>query len=319
MGGKLSELRSYAASGAAPASVEDQMLMLSVAPGAEAITAVRDASKNGIGETIRINRPVFSGGSYTEAARIIGQAATISTTPIDLSSEQASIVIRRVAGPYSASGSAVQPYAIDAFALKRSVHDLAALVGNNLAYDRIVYLDSVFSLLFDGASTNVVRPGSLSADASFPTTGEFGLDLDTVYRAEQKLVESNVPRFGDGTYLLVVSARQWRQLKQDVSYSGLAQWYEDKNPLFSGVTARIGSVRVVLSQTIQTDTATVSGQTIQRGVMFGPGAVGYGIAGDAHVASSTDDNYGETPKVVWLAYEGLGILDERFLCSVRTI
>ena len=53
-------------------------------------------------------------------------------------------------------------------------------------------------------------------------------------------------------------------------------------------------------------------------MMFGPGAIGFGVADPCRVVAASEDNYGETVKVVWLAYEAMGMLDNRMICSLRS-
>ena len=79
-----------------------------------------------------------------------------------------------------------------------------------------------------------------------------------------------------------------------------------------------GTVAVYRSTTNVTDAVTVSGCTIQHGVMFGPGMFGFGIDRACKVAAAAEDNYGETVKVVWIAYEGSGVLDNTFCVGVHT-
>ncbi len=43
-----------------------------------------------------------------------------------------------------------------------------------------------------------------------------------------------------------------------------------------------------------------------------------GMGRPPRVASSTEDNYGETAKVIWLADLAFGITDSRFFRSVRS-
>tara|TARA_R110000868_G_scaffold10891_1_gene52586 strand:+ start:283 stop:1380 length:1098 start_codon:yes stop_codon:yes gene_type:complete len=318
MADKLSAFRSYAAQGVTPPSIEDQMLMLGAMPGSNAITVVRDFEKAGQGQTIRINRPIYTGGGYTESARIIGARGAVSVVPVDLTQGETSITVHLVAGPYDTVNSRVAPYAIDSAMMKRSVNDLAQLVGDNLYYDRTAYLDGIFSLLACNYANANVRPGAYATDAAMPTTGDVAMDLNTVWRAQKTLATANIPMFADGTYLLLLSPTQMMQLRTDVAQSGLSAFVAEKNPLF-GDCEKIGKVRIVECNTLQTDTASVSGQTIQRGVMFGPGYLGYGVAQEAEVRASSDDNYGLQPKVIWSAYEGGGVLDSRFACGVRSI
>lgn len=316
----LSGARGASTQGIAVPGFDTFQLQLATSIFGEAIMAVEDASKNGIGETIRFNRPLFSGSNYTVAARTVNQAQSISTTPVEISGEQVPLTVKRLAGPYDSTNSRVAPFAIDRLASQRSVHSLVQLAGLHLVYDRMATLDGIFSLLLDGASTNVVRPAGISADSSFPASGEAPLDLDTLLRAEEKLANAHIPRFSDGTYLAILSPTQMRQLKLDPDFAKASQLLPEKNVLTNSAVTMVGdTIRVMQCSTVQTDTATVSGATIYRGVMMGPGAVGFGVADPCRVCTSTDDNYGETVKVIWVAYEAMGMLDERFLCSIRSV
>lgn len=307
-------------SGAPVMDLAAQQLMLARAPLGEAIAVVAELGHRGVGHTIRINRPVFSGGGYTEASRVIAQSTSISTTPIEIGAEQVSITVKRVAGPYASSGTAVQPYAIDRFDAGKSVHALASLVGLHLRRDRMTYLDTVVGLLYDSATTNIVRAGNLTADNQFPASGQQPLDLDTLLRAVETLSNANIPRFADGRYMAILSPTQIRQLKTDPEWASQAKEDVAYNLLTGGDYINVGTdLKIAQSNTIQRDTATVSGATIQRGLMFGPGAIGYGLDDACRVAAANEDNYGETAKVIWLAYEGLAMLDETFICGVRSV
>jgi hypothetical protein len=160
----------------------------------------------------------------------------------------------------------------------------------------------------------------VASDATFPTSGEVAVDLETLFRAEEGLKTANVPRFADGSYAAVVSPRQMRQLKTDPDFKQLAVFLPSQNPLQIASIAKVGNgITLIESNTVLTDTTTVSGQTIYHGVMFGPGAVGYGIDEACRVANANEDNYGETSKVIWIAYEGFQLLDNRFVAGIRSI
>jgi len=314
----LASGRGPSTQGAAVMSLQEQQLVLASDPLANAIAGVEDATKAGVGHTIRFNRPVFAGGSYTETARTIAQSSTISLTPIDVGMEQTSLTVKRVAGPMSSSGTAVQPFAIDRLDSQRSVHSLVQLVGANLVYDRMAYLDAVVKALFD-TGNYIQRPAGVSADASFPATGEAPLDLDTLLRAEEQLRAANIPRFADGCYYVIVSPRQMRQLRTDPDFLRATASVPGMNPVLNASITMVGqTLKVIESSTVPTDTTTVSGQTISRGMMFGPGAIGFGVADPCRVVPANEDNYGETVKIVWLAYEAIGMLDNRMICSLRS-
>lgn len=316
----ISPERAIASMGATVPMLQEMQRIIA-APQAEAIFVTDELAPGKVGHTIRMNRPVFSGGGYTEASRTIASSQTISTTPIDVSAEQVPLTIRRVAGPYASSGTAVQPYAVDRFDSEHAMHSIAATVGLQLSRDRMKYVDTVFGALFDDGA-NVLYPqdpnNALSSDSSaFATQGDRPFDYDTVARVEQKLIDLSIPAFANGRYMMIVSSKQARDLRSDPQFGRLAVFMPDKNPL-NGYVGTVGGIDVYQSTTNPSDAVTVSGVTIYHACAFGPGAVGYANAGPCRVASSTDDNYGETAKVIWLAYEGSTLLDNRFVVNVHS-
>ena len=60
------------------------------------------------------------------------------------------------------------------------------------------------------------------------------------------------------------------------------------------------------------------GITVQRGVVFGPGFLGYAIAEGCHVATADDTDYGRRVKIIWQAIERMEILDARLGVVVRS-
>jgi hypothetical protein len=118
--------------------------------------------------------------------------------------------------------------------------------------------------------------------------------------------------------MLIVTPQQARQLRSDPQFGRLAVFQPENNPLKRTFVAQLGQVEVYVSSTNTVDTTTVSGTNIHHAVMFGPGHVGYANAGPCRIAASTDDNYGETAKVIWLAYEGHVVLDNRFAVAIHS-
>lgn len=318
--GALFGARGPQASGAPVPGFSDMQLVLAKSPVAEAIAVIPECGQKGVGHTIRLNRPQFADTTYTEVSRTILQSDSISTTPINVQAEQVSLTVKRFAGPYDSTNSRVAPFAIDRFDSGKSVHSLSGYVGLNLGRDRMKFVDRVVRSYFDLASTNVVRPGNISADSSFPSSGEQPLDFETLTRAKEKLKNASIPMFAGGFYLCGVSPTQMRQLQNDPDFVRAAKEAPELNPVLnSSVRLVNGDIAIFESATVVTDTTTVVGQTIYRGVMFGPGAMGYGLDEACRVAAANEDNYGETAKVIWLAYEAYGLLDERFLCSIRSV
>lgn len=318
----ISPERSIANAGASVPSLQEMQKIIA-APQAEAIFTTDELAPQKVGHTIRMNRPVFSGGGYTESSRTIASNQSISTSPIDISAEQVSITVKRVAGPYDSGNSRVAPYAVDRFDSEHSIHSLAALVGLHLSRDRMKYVDAVFNSLFD-LGANILFPADpnngLTSDASAFVTSTPGtrvFDAQTVFRVEEKLLSLNIPAFANGRYMMIITAKQARDLRGDPEFQRLSVFMPDKNPL-NGYVSTLGGIDLYQSTTNTVDTSTVSGVSIQHATAFGPGCVGYAPAGPCRTAASADDNYGETNKVIWLAYEGQSLLDNRFIVNVHS-
>lgn len=310
--------------GASVGSFEDMQLLLADPIRAEAIFTSDELAPGKAGHTIRINRPVFAGGGYTEAERTVASGQVISTTPIDLSMEQVSITIKRAIGPFASGGSVPQPYGVDRLDAQHSVHSIAATVGMQLQRDRTKYIDKVLGTYFD-LGANTLYPSdpdnALTSDAlAYPnnTPGTRPFDAEVVFRAEEKLGTLNIPRFANGKYVMILSPRQARQLKSDPEFQRLSVFDPSRNPLQSAYIRTLGGMELYESNTQPIDTTTVSGLSIYHAAAFGPGAVGYAGAGPCEVSTSSDDNYGETVKVIWRAYEGLALLDDRFIVNVHS-
>lgn len=312
--------------GAAVPDIQTMQLMLADSIRSGAIV-VSDELATQPGSVVKFNRPVFTGGGYTQAARAISSGQTISVTPIAFTGEQVPIEIARYGGPYASGGSQVQPIGVDRFMAKRGVHSMVERTGQQLHYDRDVWLDTVIATLFDSpAAGNVFYPNdpnnTLSTDAAAFTVGVNGdrtFDYETILRMQAKLQQTNIPTFDDGKYRLVVNPAQAQQLLLDPQFARYAKELDDKNPLKAGFLKSIGTVEVYMSSTNIVSTTSVSGVTINHATMFGKEIVAR-VADEegCRVALSSDDNFGETQKVVWLAYEGYGLLDNRFIVTAHS-
>jgi len=305
----------------------DTMKLMLADPIRSGAIVVSDELASQPGNVVKFNRPVFTGGGYTIASRMIAAGSSISVTPLAITGEQVPVEIVRLGGPYASGGSAVQPFGIDRYMAKRGVHSLVERVGAHLHYDRDALIDNVVATLFDSpVSTNILYPndpnGSLSSDSSAFTAnvnGDRPFDYETILRMEAKLQSLNIPRFDDGLYRLVVNPAQAVQLQMDPQFARYAKENPNTNPLQAGFLKRAGTVEVYMSNSNVVDTSTVSGVTINHAVMFGKEIVGR-VADEegCRIALSSDDNYGETAKAIWLAYEGYALLDNRFVCAAHS-
>ncbi len=273
------------------------------------------------GQTVRLNRPLYPNTTYTIASRQIGTNTAISTTPISVGSEQVDITCFRFAGPYDQANSRVAPYGIDALDAKMGVHKMSQIIGGNLKRDFQRFLDSVFVLFAEssvGSGSTAIYPNGISADNGITAVGAAPMDYDTIARAERNLDEANVPYFANtGKRGLVLTPQQLQELKNDAQYARYAEFHRDMNPIFPEYVGSVGKFDIFKSNTLRKVT-NGSSVPVNRGLAFGPGIFGIGMAGAPRVAPSTDDNFGETAKVIWVAYLGMQMFDNRFGVSVRT-
>lgn len=296
---------------------------------ADAIFVTEELAR-GVGHTIRMNRPVFSGGGYSFASRQFGANQALSLVPIGVTDEQVSITIHRYSGPMASGASGPQPYTINRMDAQRPVHSLVERVGAALRYDRNAMIDGAFATLFDSSGLAYVYPGdaadNITTDAGAwpvaPNGSSRPFDLETVLRMEQRLHDAKIPRFNNGRYMLFATPKQIRQLKSDPQYRGQSAFLPERNLLAtggSGVLVVNEGVEVYACQSNTVDTSTVAGVSINHAVMFGPGMVGYAPSEEGvRIASANEDNYGEDVKVQWISYEGAAVLDNRFCVSGRS-
>lgn len=294
---------------------DDRLLLEERALASEAVAVVPELGK-APGHTVRINRPAFANTTYTQASRTVPSGATISTTPIDVSSEQIAITIQRFAGPYDSTNSRVAPLGLEKFDASMSVHKFASIAGKQLKRDYDRFIDAVGVLLWASGSTTI-RPSGFTADNDSVSAGDAPLDLDTLLRVETQLDSANIPYFANGKRLCVLHPRQVQQLKSDPAYQRLAVFQPEKNPLNKCYVGEVGNLVIYKSNTLTTAT-NGSGITMYRGQAFGPQMVGCGVSRLPEVLPSTADNYGETPLVIWLTYMGFQVADNRFGCLITT-
>lgn len=294
---------------------ENRLALASSLPGE--VFAAKADFKGKPGHMIRFNRPQFADTTYTELVRQIPTGSSISTTAINIGSEQAQLVLKRYGGPYDSSNSRVAPYALEAFDATMGVHNLAKVVGAHLKRDFHKTLDSFLVAIGDVvASGNTLYPEGMSADNDATAAGMFPLTYEQVSRVAKAMDEANLPTLGDGRRVLVVTPTGVKQLKDDPQFARYAEGHKEMNPLFPGYIASLPEFHVFKSNTL-TKTDNSSSIAIHKGQAIAPGAFLGGIGRPPSVRSASDDNYGETAKVIWLADLALGGADTRFLYSVR--
>jgi N4-gp56 family major capsid protein len=307
--------RAISASGAAYTDANHDRLMLAP-PDAVYSQAIRLETEfgKGVGHTVRINRPKYGSGGFTLAAREVNSNQQISTTGIDLSSEQVTLTLKRYAGPYDTSGPA--PYAIDKMDASRAVHSMSDMVGKHMQRDLDKWLDTVLVTLGNTASSTLYPAGFAAANDS-TVQGDMPGDVDMLFRAEETLKLASIPRFSNGRYMAIVSPTFSRQLKGDPQFARFSKYFPQMNPLYQSYCGTVGGIDIFESTTL-TATANSSSVNVYTSQVFGPNMLGAGVGRLPEVVTSTQDNYGEQALLIWIAYLAFGVLDNRMGLIMKT-
>jgi N4-gp56 family major capsid protein len=268
------------------------------------------------GHTVRVNRPKYSDTTYTKASRAIGTNTSISTTPIAIGSEQNDITLRRYAGPYDQANSRVAPFGLDRFDASMGVHSMVQMAGSHLQRDFDKWIDSVMVNLCENAST-ILYSGNATADNDATVAGQFAFDYDLINRGEESADNANVPTFGDGHRILMVTPKQARELKSDPLYAKYAEKHPEYNALFPGYLGTVNKLHVFKSTTLL-KTANSSTVPVHRALILSPATFMAAMGEAPRVATPTDDNYGETQKVIWISYSETELADNRFVTQLRS-
>jgi hypothetical protein len=312
--------RAVDAGGADYLKLQDMQLELSDPLAEEAIVVVNDFMQEPQqGHVIRFNRPRFTDTTYTFASREVPAGTSISTTPINVGSDQVELTVKRWAGPYDSTNSRVAPYAVSRFDAQRAVHSIPKIADLHFTRDFHKTIDKFGVTLFDTVrSANIVYPTGITAVNDMLAVNSNPMDFETLLNAEKTLDDAGIPTFKDGKRLAVLTTRQCLQLSRDPEFRQSAQYFKEFNPLFVGAYKGTVSKTHIFQSTTLNQTANSSSIAIQYGQMFGPGMVGVGPASIPRVAPSTNDNYGEDPMAIWLLYAAFGVLDDSFGVSIRT-
>lgn len=268
------------------------------------------------GSTVRINRPSFANTTYTMSSRRVPSGTTLSTTAINVGSQQANLTLERFAGPYSSSASAVAPYAVEKFDASVGVHNMAQIHGTHIKRDFHRTLNGFCNELL-GYASSAIYPEGMSAVNDATSAGQFPFSYEQITRTHSTMNESNLPTLPDGFRMLVLSSKQIQQLQNDPDYLEAGQVFPQYNALFPQYVKSVGKFHIFEDTTL-TVTANSSSVNIHYGHAIAPGALMAGMGGRPRVANSTNDNYGETVLVMWIAYLGLGLANNTFVVSVRS-
>lgn len=302
--------REVGGNGAAYASETADRLVLS-APISTELFQAKVNFKGQMGHTMKFNRPAFTNSTATQASRKIAANTTISTTPIAAGSEQNTLTLERYAGPYDTANSRVAPYAIESFDASMGIHSLASFVGTHMRRDFDRVLDKVWVDLFDSVGGGTIYPEGMSADNDATSAGMFPLTYEQISRVSRTMDDAFLPTLGDGRRLLVVTPTGKKQLKDDPQFARYVEFHKELNPMFPGYFGSLPEFHLIQNSTLTT-TANSSSVNIHTAHALAPGVAMGGMGRAPSVRYASDDNYGETPKVIWLGDFAFGLADNRF-------
>lgn len=307
--------RGVGGNGAPYSAAERDRLLLADSVMREVIAA--EVNFNGLpGNTIRLNRPTFANTTYTESSRRVASGTTISTTPITVGSQQTNLTLYRYGGPYDSANSRVAPYAIEAFDANMGVHKAASIHGTHLKRDFHRFIDAVLVSLLDLAST-ANYPEGMSAVNDATTVGSFPFTYEQLCRVGRDMDTANLPTFADGKRILVLTPTQVNQLRQDVKYQNAARNIPEMSVLMPGFVATVNGFHIFQDTTLSV-TNNSSSVPIHYGHAIAPGALLAGMGRPPRVVANTQDNFGETALVCWLADLAFGLANNTFVVSVRS-
>jgi hypothetical protein len=287
----------------------------------DAITFVPGFGMNK-GETIKLRRPVYTGGGYDEASRVVKSGVQTSEQGVAIKGAEVPVVLAQYEGPYDPANSRVAPYIIEEFDAKYRANkdQLVSLVKHHLGRDRIKWLDSVIRNRFR-ATQYITYADAVTNVLSFTAGAGHLISLETIFRAKQALKDREWHPFPNGRYAFLVPTVFQTQMLGDPDYRALsAQHTVGVNQLF-GLIASVDDIDIFEVTTLKTyaagetvpndGNAVPAGATVYEGLMLGPGAVGMGQASPAKCYSSDSTNFEKESKVIWRSTEAFQTIDER--------
>jgi hypothetical protein len=277
--------------------------------------------RGGPGTSVRFNRPKYTNWSVTEADRRLTPGQVIGTTGVSLSSEQALVNLHRYAGPYSsatAGSGSIQPIAVEAFDAEMGVHNLLKVAGLHLIRDFHRFCNAQIVAL-NNLAASTIYPEGMTADNDATVANQFPLDFETMTRTARTMDDANLPVLPDGRRIFVATPTSLAQLRQDRAFVDAAKEDNSKNPLFYRYTQlryTLPEWHVFVSNQLTTADNS-SSIAIHSNHAIAPGGLGCGMGRAPMVRNSTNDNYGESVPVVWIADLAFTMLNNTFTYLVK--
>lgn len=265
------------------------------------------------GTVVRFNRPAYDSTTYTWASRNVGPTQTISTVPIGVKEEQASLALQLITGPYDSANSRPAPYALDKFSAQVGVHKVTDYTGEMLKYDFHKVLETGVVALLDLGTA--VYPAGMSADNDITAINGGALSVEQIARAQKVMDDANLPTFPDGYRLLVLPPTGAYHLSGDSQFRD-ARYFQEMNVVYRTYVGSIRGFHIITSTTLSA-TNNTSSVPVYKAHAIAPGALGVASGIPPQVAFSNDTNFGLTGKVMWQACMALGLLNNAYAYTLR--
>lgn len=273
---------------------------------------------------ILVDKPAFinttAQGGFSETNRRLTDGTDIQVANlIGLSMDQFALAVREYAGPYHTAGAAsIQPLAITELTLKRSIHDLAALIGNALRRDYEKWINAVFRDLALGTTTVVTADGT--AEGAIVVNKPINWDM--LVRLRKQMKDLLIPEFGaTGRYRYVISTQDESKLPLDADVKAAMKALTTLDAeLKNGYIGTLLGFDFYVDTTMPTKGVGAGGAvTGYQGVAFGEiPAIGWINAMAPDARQYKNDDFARKALFVWIAHQGFGTLDVNNVC-VRTI
>lgn len=285
-----------------------------------AVMAVNAFGKNE-GDTVKMRRPLYSGGGYTEADREVRPDKATSLVGLSLKAEEVPVVLKQYEGPFASGGAGVQPYQILNFdaEYRHNKDNLAQLTVQHLTYDYVKWLDTVVRDRFR-ASQYITYADDVANVLSMTAGAGHSISLQTILKARKAISDRERAPFSNGRYMCIMPTVFNTDMASDPLYVNLAKLNESKNILFRYLGS-VQDVDIFESTTTKTYAATETvpndgnavpaGSSVYEGLLIGPDAVGFGQAQAPTMYDTADTDYGKNAKVIWRSVEAFQTLDER--------
>ncbi len=251
---------------------------------------------------VHFDVPTLPTGTYTEASRRLTEGTAVPSTSLAIAMTQVDLTVREYAGPHD--GSAINPFGVTEFLVKRAKHDIVKLVGSFLRRDYNKFLNkTIMDLLL--AASNAVIVGGVAEGSVTASQAASAAWLSAV---NKKLKDQLVPTFPNGRWRGIINTKQESELKQDPTIREQLR-YTSNNPLFAGYIGTWENIDLAVDTLMPTKAVGSGGAvTGYQATFFGPYGIGQGITLQPSVREADDTDFQRQQRLIWLSHQAIGTL-----------